>query len=66
MRRPCSGGAISALRLATPGAIAAGPVLFEGGSTATPTTSSRAAVAAQMPDGEPTRLDQSGAGSPPS
>ena len=49
--------AVSALRLATPGAIAAGPVLFERLDWRPYGIRPVPPVAAQIPPGEPTRLD---------
>lgn len=49
--------AVSALRLATPGAIAAGPVLFERLDWRPYGIRPVPPVAAQVPPGEPTRLD---------
>jgi hypothetical protein len=49
--------AISALRLATPGAIAAGPVLFERLDWRPYGVRPVPPLAAQLPPGEPTRLD---------
>jgi hypothetical protein len=51
------GHAISALRLATPGAIAAGPTLFERLDGRLYDTRPMPALACQIPAGEPTRLD---------
>jgi hypothetical protein len=51
------GRAITALRLATPGAIAAGPVLFARLDWRPYGVRPMPAVAAQLPPGEPTRLD---------
>lgn len=51
------GRAISALRLATPGAIAAGPVLFERLDWRPYDVKPMPPLAAQVPTGEPTRLD---------
>ncbi|MEZ5099244.1 MAG: hypothetical protein R3C15_05465 [Thermoleophilia bacterium] len=52
------GNTVSALRLATPGAIAAGPVLFELLDRRPYAVRPLPAVTAQQPHGEPTRLDQ--------
>ena len=49
--------AVTALRLATPGAIAAGPVLFERLDWRPYGVRPMPPVAAQLPAGEPTRLD---------
>ena len=49
--------AVSALRLATPGAIAAGPVIFERLDWRPYGVRPVPALAAQVPPGEPTRLD---------
>jgi hypothetical protein len=51
------GRAVSALRLATPGAIAAGPVLFERLDWRPYDVKPVPPLAAQAPPGEPTRLD---------
>ena len=51
------GLAVSALRLATPGAIAAGPVLFERLDWRPYGVQPVPPLAAQIPPGEPTRLD---------
>jgi hypothetical protein len=51
------GLAVSALRLATPGAIAAGPVLFERLDWRPYGVQPIPPLAAQIPPGEPTRLD---------
>jgi hypothetical protein len=51
------GRAVSALRLATPGAIAAGPVLFERLDWRPYDIKPMPPLAAQAPPGEPTRLD---------
>jgi hypothetical protein len=51
------GRAVSALRLATPGAIAAGPVLFERLDWRPYDVKPVPPLAAQQPPGEPTRLD---------
>ena len=51
------GRAVTALRLATPGAIAAGPVLFERLDWRPYGVRPVPPVAAQLPPGEPTRLD---------
>jgi hypothetical protein len=51
------GRAVTALRLATPGAIAAGPVLFERLDWRPYGVRPVPPVAAQIPPGEPTRLD---------
>jgi hypothetical protein len=51
------GRAITALRLATPGAIAAGPVLFERLDWRPYGVRPVPPIAAQIPPGEPTRLD---------
>jgi hypothetical protein len=51
------GVAVSALRLATPGAIAAGPVLFERLDWRPYGVRPVPPLAAQLPPGEPTRLD---------
>ena len=51
------GRAVSALRLATPGAIAAGPVVFERLDWRPYGVRPMPAVAAQLPPGEATRLD---------
>jgi hypothetical protein len=51
------GRTITALRLATPGAIAAGPVLFERLDWRPYGVRPLPPVAAQLPPGEPTRLD---------
>ena len=51
------GRAVSALRLATPGAIAAGPVLFERLDWRPYDIKPVPPLAAQAPPGEPTRLD---------
>ena len=51
------GRAVSALRLATPGAIAAGPVLFERLDWRPYGVRPMPATAAQVPPGEATRLD---------
>jgi hypothetical protein len=51
------GRAVSALRLAVPGAIAAGPVLFEQLDARPYDVKPMPALAAQVPAGEPTRLD---------
>ena len=51
------GRAISALRIATPGAIAAGPVLFERLDWRPYNVRAVPPLAAQVPPGEPTRLD---------
>jgi hypothetical protein len=51
------GLAVSALRLATPGAIAGGPVLFERLDWRPYGVRPMPPLAAQMPPGEPTRLD---------
>ncbi|MEX0816051.1 MAG: hypothetical protein WD027_01285 [Gaiellales bacterium] len=50
--------AISALRLATPGAVAAGPVLFERLDWRPYGVRPMPPLAAQVPPGEPTRLDE--------
>ena len=50
--------AVSALRLATPGAIAAGPVVFERLDWRPYGIQPVPPVAAQVPSGEPTRLDE--------
>jgi hypothetical protein len=50
--------AISALRLATPGAVAAGPVLFERLDWRPYGVRPMPPLAAQIPPGEPTRLDE--------
>ena len=50
--------AVSALRLATPGAIAAGPVVFERLDWRPYGIQPVPPVAAQLPPGEPTRLDE--------
>ena len=50
--------AVSALRLATPGAIAAGPVVFERLDWRPYGIQPVPPVAAQVPPGEPTRLDE--------
>jgi len=50
--------AVSALRLATPGAIAAGPVVFERLDWRPYGVQPVPPVAAQLPPGEPTRLDE--------
>jgi hypothetical protein len=51
------GRAVSALRLATPGAVAAGPVVFERLDYRPYGVRPMPATAAQVPPGEPTRLD---------
>ncbi len=51
------GRAVSALRLATPGAVAAGPVVFERLDWRPYGVRPMPATAAQLPPGEPTRLD---------
>ena len=51
------GRAVTALRLATPGAIAAGPVIFERLDWRPYGVRPVPPLAAQMPTGEPTRLD---------
>ena len=51
------GRAVSALRLGTPGAIAAGPVVFERLDWRPYGVRPMPATAAQLPPGEPTRLD---------
>jgi hypothetical protein len=51
------GRAISVLRLATPGSIAAGPVLFERLDWRPYDVKPMPPLAAQVPSGEPTRLD---------
>jgi hypothetical protein len=51
------GRTVSVLRLATPGAIAAGPVLFERLDWRPYDVKPMPPLAAQMPPGEPTRLD---------
>jgi hypothetical protein len=51
------GRAVTALRLATPGAIAAGPVVFERLDWRPYGVRPVPALAAQLPPGEPTRLD---------
>ena len=50
--------AVTALRLATPGAIAAGPVIFERLDWRPYGVRPVPALAAQLPPGEPTRLDE--------
>jgi hypothetical protein len=52
------GLAVSVLRLATPGAVAAGPVVFERLDWRPYGVRPVPPLAAQMPPGEPTRLDQ--------
>jgi hypothetical protein len=52
------GRAVSALRLGTPGAVAAGPVVFERLDWRPYGVRPMPATAAQVPPGEPTRLDQ--------
>ncbi len=51
------GRVVSALRLATPGAVAAGPVVFERLDWRPYGVRPMPALAAQVPPGEPTRLD---------
>jgi hypothetical protein len=51
------GRVLSALRLATPGAVAAGPVVFERLDWRPYGVRPMPALAAQLPPGEPTRLD---------
>jgi hypothetical protein len=51
------GRAVSALRLATPGALAAGPVVFERLDWRPYGVRPMPATSAQLPPGEPTRLD---------
>ena len=52
------GRAVSSLRLATPGALAAGPVVFERLDWRPYGVRPMPAMAAQLPPGEPTRLDR--------